>query len=112
MSYQSGQDVVVRGNFLNNGSLPNTQDTVYRAIQDAWPVFGFANNLGNVGSTPVETLYTIVHAQQNAIIFLGDGGLRSVPSLWTSYWNSDISLVMWSLFLFYIILIALGHRFL
>lgn len=93
MSFQSGQDVVVRGNFLNNGSLPNTQDTAYRTIQDAWPVFAFANNLGNVGSTPVETLYTIVHAQKNAILFLGDGGLRPVPSLWTSYWNSDLSLV-------------------
>ncbi|TGO50615.1 hypothetical protein BOTNAR_0386g00010 [Botryotinia narcissicola] len=93
MTYQSGQDSVVRGNFLNNGSLPNTQDTVYRAIEDAWPVFGFANNLGNVGSTPVETLYTIVHAQENAIIFLGEGGLRPVPSLWASYWDSDISLV-------------------
>ncbi|ESZ97777.1 hypothetical protein SBOR_1838 [Sclerotinia borealis F-4128] len=93
MTFQSGHDVVVRQNFLSNGSLPNTQDTVYRAIQDAWPVFAFSNNLGNVGSTPVDTLYTIVHAQQNAIYFLGDGGLRSVPSLWTSYWNSDISLV-------------------
>ena len=112
MSYQSGQDSVVRGNFLNNGSLPNTQDTVYRSIEDAWPVFGFANNLGNVGSTAVETLYTIVHAQENAIIFLGDGGLKTVPSLWASYWDSDISLVCGYSFSLYIMLIALGHRFL
>jgi len=41
MSYQSGQDVTVRGNFLSNGDLPNTQDTDYRAINDDWPVFGF-----------------------------------------------------------------------
>ena len=41
MTYQSGQDVVVRGNFLNNGVLPNTQDSSYRAISDSWPVFAF-----------------------------------------------------------------------
>jgi hypothetical protein len=41
MTYQSGQDVIVRGNFLNNGTLPDTQDTDYRAISDDWPVFGF-----------------------------------------------------------------------
>jgi hypothetical protein len=37
-----------------------------------------ANALGNVGSSPVETLYTIVHAQQNAIYFdsaIGDIGV-------------------------------------
>jgi hypothetical protein len=41
MTYQSGADVTVRGNFLNMGDLPNTQDTNYRAINDNWPVFGF-----------------------------------------------------------------------
>ncbi|KAN0095547.1 DUF1793 domain containing protein [Hyaloscypha variabilis] len=93
MTYQSGQDVTVRGNFLDNGTLPDTQDTDYRAISDDWPVFGFANTLGNVGSSPVETLYTIVHAQQNAIYFDGANGDVSVPSLWTSYFSSDSALV-------------------
>jgi len=41
LTYQSGSDVNVRGNFLNNGVLPNTQDTNYRAISDNWPAFGF-----------------------------------------------------------------------
>lgn len=93
MTYQSGSDVNVRGNFLNNGVLPNTQDTNYRPISDNWPVFGFANALGNVGSSPVETLYTIVHAQQNAIYFDSANGDVGVPSLWTSYWNSDLDMV-------------------
>ncbi|KAE9367621.1 DUF1793-domain-containing protein [Stipitochalara longipes BDJ] len=93
LSYQSGQDIIVRANFLNNGTLPNTQDTNYRAINNDWPIFGFANALGNVGSSPVETLYTIVHAQQNAIYFDGASGNVSVPSLWTSYWSSDLALV-------------------
>jgi hypothetical protein len=52
-----------------------------------------ANALGNVGSSPVETLYTIVHAQQNAIYFDSANGDVGVPSLWTSYWNSDLAMV-------------------
>ena len=41
MTFQSGADVTVRGNFISNGVLPNTQDTDYRAINDNWPVFAF-----------------------------------------------------------------------
>lgn len=47
MTYQSGADSNVRGNFLNNGALPNTQDTNYRAINNNWPVFAF-------GKSPVQ----------------------------------------------------------
>ncbi|KAF4625758.1 hypothetical protein G7Y89_g12403 [Cudoniella acicularis] len=93
LTYQSGTDMTVRGNFLTNGKLPNIQDTNYRAINSNFPVFGFANALGNVGSTPVTTVYTIVHAQQNAIYFNGANGDVSVPSLWTSYFSSDSDLV-------------------
>jgi hypothetical protein len=93
MTFQSGQDVAVRQAFLSNGSLAGTQDTSYRAISDNWPVFAYANDLGNVGSTPVATLYTIVHSQQRAIYFNGASGLVGVPSLWTSYWSNDLAAV-------------------
>jgi len=45
MTYQSGQDTVVRGNFLNNGVLPNTQDSNYRAINNDYPVFAFSKRI-------------------------------------------------------------------
>jgi hypothetical protein len=93
MTYQSAQDAIVRQNFLDNGKLPNSQDTNYRAINDNWPVFGFANELGDVGATPVTTLYTIVHAQENAIYFNGANGLEGVPSLWTSYFSTELAMV-------------------
>jgi Domain of unknown function (DUF4965)/Domain of unknown function (DUF5127)/Domain of unknown function (DUF1793) len=41
VSYQSGQDIVMRGQFTSNGVLADTNDTNYRAINDDWPVFGF-----------------------------------------------------------------------
>lgn len=93
MSYQSGTDDVVRGNFRNYGSLPNTEDYVFRAINSNWPVFAFANNLGSVGKTSITTLYTIVHAQQNGVYFNGRDKSAGVPSFWTSYFESEIKMV-------------------
>ncbi|CZT07439.1 probable glutaminase A [Rhynchosporium graminicola] len=93
MSYQSGSDQTVRSIFLSNSVLPDTQDTEYRAISSRWPVFAFSNALGSVGNTPVSTLYTIVHAQKNAIYFNGANGLASLTSLWTSYWSTDLGMV-------------------
>ncbi|PBP15938.1 hypothetical protein BUE80_DR013284 [Diplocarpon rosae] len=93
LTFQSGSDSTVRQNFLSNGYLPNSQDSNYRAINSNWPVFAFANALGSVGAAPVTTLYTIIHAQQNAIYFNGAAGLTASPALWTSYWNSDLAMV-------------------
>jgi hypothetical protein len=93
MTYQSAQDTIVRQNFLDNGYLPNSQDTNYRAIKKNWPVFGFSNELGDVKSTPATTVYTILHAQENAIYFNGANGLEGVPSLWTSYFSTELAMV-------------------
>lgn len=93
MTYQSGQDVVVRGQFINNGTLANTQDSNYRAINDDWPVFGFSFDLGSVGSRAANALFTIGLCQDQAIQFLGSNGIESVPSLWTSYFSHDTDAV-------------------
>ena len=88
LSYQSGADSVVRTAFQNNGTLTNTQDTNYRAIDDDYPVFGFASNLGSITGA-VSTLYTIGLCQPKAVQFLGQDGVQPVPSLWTAYFGSD-----------------------
>lgn len=41
----------------------------------------------------METIYTIVLAQKNAIYFNGAQGNVSVPSLWTSYFSTDLGMV-------------------
>jgi Tfp pilus assembly protein PilV len=93
LSYQSGTDSVVRSNFASNGTLPNTQDTNYRAINNAWPVFGFANNIGTVASTLVSTRYTLGLCQQEAINFNGTSSVVPLPSLWTNYFANDLDAV-------------------
>ncbi|KAL3422238.1 glutaminase a [Phlyctema vagabunda] len=94
LTAQSGQDTVVRDAFANSGKLGNSSDTNYRAINDRYPVFGFALDLGNIGSADsVSTLFTIGLAQELAVQFAGEGSagsLTPIPSLWTSYFGSDL----------------------
>ncbi|KAI0455038.1 glutaminase GtaA [Xylaria acuta] len=96
LTYQSGADVDVRGAFKNKGVLANTKDTKFRAVNNNWPVFGFAKNLGSVSSNSINTLFTIGLTQDNAIQLLGEGsGLTTYPSLWKSYFSSDLDAVTW-----------------
>jgi hypothetical protein len=89
VTFKSGQDTVVRGQFASNGLLTDSQNLNYRAISDDWPVFGFTANLGSVGSNPVSTLFTIGLCQDNAVQFNGTSGYNPVPSLWSSYFSSE-----------------------
>ncbi|KAI1178624.1 glutaminase GtaA [Nemania sp. FL0916] len=94
LSYQSGSDVDVRGAFKQNGVLANTKDTNFRAVNDNWPVFGFAQDLGSVSEKSVNILFTIGLTQDNAIQLLGEGSdLTTYPSLWKSYFSSDLDAV-------------------
>ena len=93
MTRQSGQDSVVRGQFMQNGVLTNGADTQFRNIQDRWPVFAFANDLGTVAGTARSVLYTIGLAQKQAVQFLGANGQVVLPALWTSYWPNSAQAV-------------------
>ncbi|KAK2596697.1 hypothetical protein QQS21_006212 [Conoideocrella luteorostrata] len=90
MSYKIGADFDVRGQFTNQGSLDNKIDSQFRAVNDRWPVFAFARDLGKVQGNTVSTLFTIGVAQKNAIQFTGQADQpQSVPSLWTSYFSEQ-----------------------
>lgn len=90
LTYQSGADTVVRGSFTDDGALDNTADSNYRAINNAWPVFGFAVNLGSVDATSKSALFSIGLAQQEPVQFNGANGYNPVPSLWTSYFSDEL----------------------
>jgi len=113
VTLQTGQDIVVRGQFASKGSLANTQDTNFRAVSDRWyvrfhscdgpqtnieivvrPVFAFSHNLGDVKSTSQECLFTLGLVQDQVINFAGHSGtLAPVPGLWSSYYKSDTNAV-------------------
>jgi hypothetical protein len=90
LSYQSGQDIVVREQFVNNGALANTDDTDYRAIDDNWPVFGFAADLGKLGRTAVTVPLSVGLVRTPAVSYLG----QDLQPLWTakfSAWQDMLS---------------------
>jgi hypothetical protein len=83
LTYQSGQDIVVRGQFVSNGVLTNSNDTNYRAIQDNWPVFAFCLDLGQVGDSAVTVPLSIGQVRTPALSYLG----QNLQPLWTSYFS-------------------------
>ena len=93
LTHQSGSDVQVRSAFRNTGALANTNDNNFRAINDAYPTFGFAVGLGKVGSASVSTLFTLGLAQEQSVQFDGANGIVSLPTLWTSYYATELDAV-------------------
>ncbi|KAH8670727.1 hypothetical protein BGZ61DRAFT_521665 [Ilyonectria robusta] len=90
ITYQIGEDSVVRSQFSNTGMLNGHVDEGFRAISDKWPVFGLAHDLGSVGSTSKSALFTIGYTQEDAIQFQGQGeDIQSAQSLWKEYFAED-----------------------
>ncbi|KAG9314826.1 hypothetical protein JVU11DRAFT_3920 [Chiua virens] len=81
-TYQTGQDVVVRAQFIGNGVLANTLNTTFRAISDDWPVFAFAQDLGTVSGTSDVVVFTIGHVRDPAVEYIIAGGVYQARSLY------------------------------
>ena len=93
LTFQSGADTDVRSAFTTSGALKNTKDTNFRAINDDYPTFGFSVDLGSVEATAVSTLFSLGLTQEQAIQFDGASGVVSVPSLWSSYFATELDAV-------------------
>ena len=87
-TWQTGQDAVVRGRFISNGSLANTADTYFRPISYSWPVFGFSHDLGTVASAATEPVVFVVgHVRDPAIQYVTKNNGRQERSVlfWTKF---------------------------
>ncbi|KAH8105922.1 DUF1793-domain-containing protein [Cristinia sonorae] len=80
-TFQTGQDTVVRAQFIANGRLPNTQDTTFRAVSDRWPVFAFAHDLGTVSQATPPVVLSVGHIRDPAIQYIVAGGAIQQRSL-------------------------------
>ena len=78
--------------FLANGYLNNSLDDNYRAINDSYPVFAFAYDFGSV-TTPVDNVWAIALAQEEAVQFEGANGNQTINSYWTQYFDKDTDAV-------------------
>jgi hypothetical protein len=84
LTYQSGQDVVVRAQFVSNGKLANTNDTNYRAIGNNWPVFAFCADLGQLSGAARTVPLSIGLVRTPAVSYLG----QNLQPLWTTKFST------------------------
>ncbi|KAI0736168.1 hypothetical protein C8Q72DRAFT_241274 [Fomitopsis betulina] len=92
-TFQTGEDTVIRAQFINNGTLLNTQDTNFRAISDKWPSYGFAHDLGNI-TEPGTVVFTIGHARDPVINYItNDGSLQARCPLYLSQYSTIIDAI-------------------
>ncbi len=87
LTTQSGSDAAVRTQFATYGTLANTNDTNQpRAINNAYPVFAFANDFGRVGAAQTTPFKIVVgHVRDPAVSFHG----TQVSGLWRQYFPTQ-----------------------
>ena len=93
LTWQTGQDTVVRAAFAGAGTLGNTSDTAQpRAINDRWPVFALSQNFGTVaaGASPALQI-SLGHVRTPAVSYLG----TNLDPWWTNYWSSWTAMLDW-----------------
>ena len=79
MTYEVGEDTVLRPGFITSGVLNNTVDSKFRAIRDNYPVFAFAHDLGDVGATQTTpVVYTIGYVRDPLVQLLNIPNINSL----------------------------------
>lgn len=77
--------------------LPNSQDPNYRPINQQYPVFGYAIDIGEVGITSQNALFQLSLHQENCVQFQGENGTVSkLPCMWTNYFSDETDAVSFS----------------
>lgn len=85
-TFQAGQDIVVRNNFVAGVSLDGSVDSsMPRAINNAWPTFAFVQDWGHhvTGATAVKR-FALGHVRTPAVSYQG----AAMSPFWLQYWSS------------------------
>ncbi|PCH41118.1 DUF1793-domain-containing protein [Wolfiporia cocos MD-104 SS10] len=87
ITYQTGQDIVVRAQFINHSTLLNTEDTNFRAVSNDWPVFALAHDLGTISGASEPVVYSVGHARDPAVEYIiANDALQNRSSyFWSRY---------------------------
>jgi hypothetical protein len=85
LTYQSGSSATVRAQFVDHGALEDTNDTNYTSINgDGYPSFGFAVDLGSIGSRAQTRQFSLGQIRTPLVSYLG----KPLQPLWTRYFSS------------------------
>ncbi|KAF8914019.1 DUF1793-domain-containing protein [Gymnopilus junonius] len=93
-TFETGADVAVRAQFINNGKLANSQDTHFRAISNNWPVFAFSRDLGSITSTTSPVVFSVGHIRDPVVQYIIANTQMQPRSLYFwSQFSSPISVI-------------------
>ena len=85
LTWEIGEDQIVRGSAVGSGVLGNVVDPdMPRAVNDRWPVLGLNLQLGTVHAATQPFVVSIGHIRNPAVSYLG----TDLAPLWTAYWQS------------------------
>lgn len=89
MSYQAGNALAVRWNWISNRTLTNTIDRSFRGWGQGSPVYAFAHDLGSISGTESVT-YTVGSVQDPAIRYLDNSGVQGLHPYWQHCYGNDL----------------------
>lgn len=95
LSYGSGWDSAVRGQFARRGALASTVDPRFRAIEDEPPVFAYCHDLGRVGAPVTGASFVLGHVRNPAISYLES----ALEPAWSPFWNGSFETMVDDFFL-------------
>ncbi|KAI1787276.1 hypothetical protein LXA43DRAFT_716833 [Ganoderma leucocontextum] len=86
-TYQTGQDILVRAQFINNSVLTNAQDLNFRPTSDNWPIFAFAHDFGAITGPVAPVVYSVGNSRKVAVqyITLNNGRQLQSSYFWTRF---------------------------
>ena len=96
LTWQLGQDTVVRAASAATGTLPGTVDQNQpRAIENEWPVAALNRDLGTVTPAAPSPVFVaaVGHIRTPAVTYLG----ADLAPWWTTYWSGWEAMVDWFL---------------
>ncbi|QRW18759.1 glutaminase GtaA [Rhizoctonia solani] len=95
LTYATGEDRTLRTAFVTKGVLDNSQDTQFRAINDRWPVFAFARDIGSItDSTKNPVVFAVGHVRDPLVqyIIAGNQQQERHPYWLSKYANANDAL--------------------
>ncbi|KAG8820436.1 hypothetical protein FRC17_010150, partial [Serendipita sp. 399] len=89
ITYQAGQDRSMRRGFDITGFLNNTVDRTFREINDKWPCFALARDLGNITSAAGPVVFAVGLSRDPAVSYATADGQQSRSLFYRTQFAQD-----------------------
>ena len=88
-SYAIGKPIgESRNEFVATGKLAGVVDTKFRSMNEDWPTFAFAHDLGPVGKEAKSLRYVLGHTREPALQYVTPSGIEIRHEFWRSHFST------------------------